>query len=214
MYRNSAPAKAIFLDRDGTLNVDVGYTHRISDLQLLNQVVPGLRRMAELGYLLIITTNQSGIARGYFTEAEMRDFNRALCDRLASERVAIAAIYYCPYHPTEGILPYRRESSLRKPLPGMIRQAASDHNLELRSCFAIGDQGRDVQAGRAAGCRTILLGQPDAVIKLPPGARPDFVVPDLVQAAGCIERYAKGRVPLPHLATYPLLAGQVDEFSY
>lgn len=180
--------RAIFLDRDGTLNVDVGFTHRTSDLLLAENVCAGLRRLQGQGFLLFIVTNQSGIARGLFSEADMRAFNAALCGVLADGGIEIAGIYYCPYHPTAGIGPWRRDSPLRKPRPGMLLRAAEEHGLDLPASFAIGDKKSDILAGRAAGCRTILVrtgqaggGEPHLATEA------DFSAADLVQAAHYVE---------------------------
>lgn len=193
--------RAIFLDRDGTLNRDVGYPHRIEDLQLLDHVSAGLERMQALGFELFITTNQSGIARGYFTEAAMHAFNRALLDRLARAGIVIRAIYFCPCHPTEGIGSYRCDSPLRKPMPGMILQAAAEHCLDLAASFAIGDKKSDIVAGQAAGCSTILLktgasgtGEPELA------AEPDFVAADMSEAARFIERADENKTPVRTIA--------------
>lgn len=182
--------RAIFLDRDGTLNADVGFTHRVGDLRLLDGVVPGLRRFEQLGFALVITTNQSGIARGYFGEADMHAFNAALVERLRDEGVTIAGVYFCPFHPTEGRGEFRRDSPLRKPNPGMILRAAADHGLDVKASFAIGDKTSDVEAGRAAGCRTILLRKRGGDPAEAESARPDFVAADLVEAARFVERAA------------------------
>jgi D-glycero-D-manno-heptose 1,7-bisphosphate phosphatase len=187
MPRKLPLKRAVFLDRDGTLNRDRGFVHRVEDLELLDGVPQGLARMAALGFELVITTNQSGIARGYFTEAEMHAFNAALCERLRSQDVDIAAIYYCPFHPTEGIGPYRRESELRKPRGGMLLAAARERGLDLSASFAIGDKHSDVLAGKAAGCRTILLRGAKAATSAADG-RPDFLAADLNEAAAVIER--------------------------
>lgn len=184
---------AIFLDRDGTLNVDVGFTHRVDDLQLLPNVVAGLAQLRDLGFELIITTNQSGIARGYFSEAQMQAFNDALVARLRTAGITIAAVYYCPFHPTEGVGAYRVDSPLRKPRPGMILQAAADHDLDLARSFAIGDKSSDVLAGQAAGSRAILvrsgLGRQH---EQSAAAQPDFVADDLLAAAEFIARANRG----------------------
>ena len=187
MHRNAPLKRAVLLDRDGTINRDRGYVHRVEDLELLDHCAEGLARMSELGFELVITTNQSGIARGYFTEAEMHEFNAALCDRLNAAGVTIAAIYYCPFHPTEGIGPYKRESRLRKPDCGMLTTAAAQRGLDLAASFAIGDKFSDIEAGRAASCRTILLRGHDANA-LSMSVRPDYVAADLLEAAGIIER--------------------------
>jgi D-glycero-D-manno-heptose 1,7-bisphosphate phosphatase len=179
----------VFLDRDGTLNRDSGYTHRVEDLQLLDNVVAGLQLMTEMGFRLIVTTNQSGIARGYFTEQEMGIFHKHMIDILKSYAVIITEIYYCPCHPTQGIGPFRRHSPSRKPAPGMLLQAALDHHIDLRSSYAIGDKKSDILAGQAAGCSTILVltgaagsEEPDLV------ATPDYIAHDLLDAALMIQK--------------------------
>ena len=177
--------RAVFLDRDGTLVVDHGFVYRVEDLALLPGVVDGLRRMAALGFQLVVATNQSGVARGLFSEAQMQAFNAALCQRLADAGVKIAAVYACVFHPTEGNGRYRLDSPLRKPRPGMLLAAAADHDIDLEASFAIGDRPRDVAAGRAAGCRTILLSAHGAAAA---AAQADFVAADLVEAAACIEQ--------------------------
>ena len=187
MTTGSTSNRAVFLDRDGTINRDVGYTHRVEDLELLPNAAAGLSRMAELGYRLFITTNQSGVARGRFTEADVRAFNAALCAHLQSEGVTIEAAYYCPFHPTEGVGQYRRESPMRKPGDGMIRLAAQQHHLDLPASFVVGDRQSDVLAGQRAGCRTILVrtgmggSDPEAV-----PSPPDYLAADLLEAANYI----------------------------
>ena len=185
--------RAIFLDRDGTLNVDVGFTHRVEDLQLLPNVVPGLARLQDLGFELLITTNQSGIARGYFTESDMHAFNNALVARLQAEGITISAAYFCPFHPTEGVGRYRRDSPLRKPQGGMILRAAAAHGINLAESFAIGDKTSDIIAGQAAGCRTILVRRGvGGEQRTEPTARPDFVADDLLESARFVERFIRG----------------------
>jgi D-glycero-D-manno-heptose 1,7-bisphosphate phosphatase len=149
--------RGVILDRDGTLVADAGFVHRVADLRLLDGVVSALRRLTGLGFRLAIATNQSGVARGLFSEADMHAFNRALCQRLSCEGIAIAGVYCCTVHPSEGVGTYRCDSPLRKPNPGMILQAAQDHGLNLAASYTIGDKKSDVLAGRAAGCRTVLL---------------------------------------------------------
>ena len=182
--------RAIFLDRDGTLNEDFGYTHEVERLRLLPGVVVGLRQLVALGFRLVIVTNQSGVARGQFTEDDMRRFNDALCGRLADEGIEIAAVYHSPFHPTEGVGLYRRDSECRKPRPGMLLAAARDLALDLPASFAIGDKMSDVAAGRAAGCRAVLVetgkagrGEPE----MPLG--PDAVARDLAHAADLIAQW-------------------------
>ncbi len=184
--------RAIFLDRDGTLTRDLGFVHRTDDLQLLDNAAAGLRRMAATGFRLFITTNQSGIARGYFGEADMHAFNSALRRQLRVEGVEIEAIYYCPFHPEGSVEIYRQDSPLRKPRPGMILRAAAEHRLDLQASFAIGDKKSDILAGQAAGCRTILVqtgaaGAGENELQ----AKPDVVAPDLLAAAEWIDKNGK-----------------------
>jgi D-glycero-D-manno-heptose 1,7-bisphosphate phosphatase len=189
MFDRAPQRRAIFLDRDGTITHDVGYPYRIEDLQLLPNAAAGLARMSALDYQLIIATNQSGVARGKFTEDQLRDFHRALVDVLAREGVTIDAIYYCPFHPTEGVGEYRRESPLRKPNDGMLRLAASERDLDLPTSVMIGDKQSDMLAGQRAGCHTVLVRTGAAgsdTEELP--APPEFVADDLLDAAGYIER--------------------------
>jgi D-glycero-D-manno-heptose 1,7-bisphosphate phosphatase len=181
--------RAVLLDRDGTINRDVGYTHRVEDLQLLPNAAAGLARMAALGYRLFITSNQSGIARGYFREADMQAFNRALCAQLKDQGITIEGVYFCPFHPTEGTGDFRRESPLRKPGDGMMRLAAAEHDLRLTESFVVGDKHSDILAGQRAGCRTILVrsGAAGSDAEILP-APPDFVAADLLEAAAYIEQ--------------------------
>jgi D-glycero-D-manno-heptose 1,7-bisphosphate phosphatase len=207
---NEDPGKrAVLLDRDGTINRDVGFTHRVEDLELLPRAAAGLARMAALGYRLIVTTNQSGIARGMFTEDDMHAFNEALCQRLLQKGVTIEAVYYCPFHPTEGRGDYRRASTLRKPSDGMLRLAAAEHGLDLAACFAVGDKKADVAAGQAAGCRTILMrtgaaGGDDQPLVSPP----EYVADDLLDAARYIEK-----CPTPRKSSPDVPGGSGDRFA-
>jgi D-glycero-D-manno-heptose 1,7-bisphosphate phosphatase len=195
---------AIFLDRDGTLIEDVGYPHRPEDLRLLPGVMPALRRLQELGFVLVVVTNQSGIARGYFSEEQMHTFHALLREQLEAGGVHIEAIYHCPFHPEASVAKYRRDSPLRKPKPGMLRLAAEEHCLDLAASYAIGDKKSDVLAGQAATCRTILVqtgnagaGEAELV------AQPDFVAPDLAIAAEWICAKCENGIPRCDTTAYP-----------
>ena len=142
---------ALFLDRDGVINVDHGYVHRPDQFEF----VPGIFELArfwtnELRGPIVVVTNQSGIGRGYFDESAYDDLTRWMCDRFEAERAAIARVYHCPYHPVHGIGEYRRDHPWRKPNPGMILQAASDLGLDLACSAIVGDKMSDVEAGAAA----------------------------------------------------------------
>ena len=127
--------RAVFLDRDGTLIVDVGYAHRIEDLSFFDGVIDGLLALQSMGFLLIIATNQSGIARGLFTERDYDSFTEAMLGQLANAGVNITSVYHCPH--LEGC-------TCRKPAIGMFEQATADWDIDLASSYAIGDKLRDV----------------------------------------------------------------------
>ena len=148
---SKTPAKAAFLDRDGVINEDSGYVWRIDDFRFIDGVFAACRRLRQLDYRLVIVTNQSGIGRGYFSEADFRRLNDWMLDRFAEHDADIDAVYYCPYHATEGRGVYRRESPYRKPGPQMLLDAASEHHLDLSASIAVGDKPSDLIAAAAAG---------------------------------------------------------------
>jgi D-glycero-D-manno-heptose 1,7-bisphosphate phosphatase len=169
--------KAAFLDRDGVINRDHGYTYRIEDFVFLDGVFEACRRLNTLDYRIVIVTNQSGIGRGYFSEADFQRLNEWMLERFAQENVTITGVYYCPDHPEHGVGRYKRESPYRKPGPQMIVDAARDYGLDLRASFIAGDSLGDIQAGQAAGLGTCyLIG--DAQV-LPPEYRQIKVYPGL-----------------------------------
>lgn len=146
-----APRKALFLDRDGVINVDRGYVHTPAQTEWIPGIFELCRRATELDYLLVVITNQAGIARGYYGEAEFAAHSDWLQAQFASRGLRIAGIYHCPHHPTEGIGELRRECDCRKPQPGMLLQAARELGLELSRSALVGDQPWDLEAGRRAG---------------------------------------------------------------
>jgi D-glycero-D-manno-heptose 1,7-bisphosphate phosphatase len=149
--------RAVFLDRDGTINVDHGYVFRPAEFELIPGSVEAIGRLNSAGFLVIVVTNQAGVARGLYEEADVHELHRHLDRELASHGATIDAYYYCPHHPEKGRGSYLRECACRKPLPGMLLQAAADFSLELHSSFLVGDKSSDIQAGVAAGCRPILV---------------------------------------------------------
>lgn len=151
------PACAVFLDRDGTLVEDRGYVHRIEDFRLLPGVVEGLRALHNAGFLLIVITNQAGVAHGHFSLEQMHAFNTHLIHELAKRGVILTAILFCEHHPQAKLEIYRKDCSDRKPGAGLLLRAAQTWTLDLRRCYMVGDRGRDVQAGTAAGCTSVIL---------------------------------------------------------
>ena len=168
--------KAVFLDRDGVINGKApgdGYITRWEDFKILPGVAEAIRRLRDAGFLVIVVTNQRCVAKGLLSETGLREIHRKMVATLRRQRAAIDAVYYCPHEGEENC-------DCRKPRPGMILQAAQEHQIDLSSSWIVGDDCRDVETGKAAGCRTILLAGPPAAIHSAPQA--DFVVSSLNEA--------------------------------
>lgn len=148
---------ALFLDRDGTINVDVDFLSNPDDLQLLPRSARAIREANELGIPVFIITNQSGIARGILSERELETVHQRLKEKLADEGAAIDKIYYCPHHPDIGMPPYRKTCTCRKPKTGMLRQAAREFGINLGTSYMVGDRCVDMIAGHSANCGTVLV---------------------------------------------------------
>jgi D-glycero-D-manno-heptose 1,7-bisphosphate phosphatase len=178
--------KAVFLDRDGTINVEVQYLSQVKDFQFIPGVPWALKCLKEAGYLLVVVTNQSGIGRGLYDEAALDTIHSHMHEDLAKFGASIDACYFCPHHPEHATGDYRQECGCRKPLPGMLQQAALDLDIDLAASFMIGDKLADVEAGLAAGCTSLLVltgygsGQ---VAQLPADV---CAYPDLLSAAEAI----------------------------
>lgn len=141
---------ALFLDRDGVINLDTGYPHHKKDLVLIKGVPQAITMIRQLGFLVVVVTNQSGIARGYFNEAAVHAFHDHIQEQLKKHDALIDAFYFCPYHP-QGILPhYKKDHPNRKPNPGMIEQAIQELRIDRHHSFLIGDKETDIQAAHNA----------------------------------------------------------------
>lgn len=149
--------KAIFLDKDGTLIVDVPYNVDPARLQLYPDAGPALQRLQMTGFKLIVISNQSGVARGYFAEDALDAVQTALHEQLTAFGVTLDGFYYCPHHPDGSVTDYAIDCDCRKPQPGLIRRAARDHNIDLSHSWMVGDILNDVEAGNRAGCRALLI---------------------------------------------------------
>jgi D-glycero-D-manno-heptose 1,7-bisphosphate phosphatase len=147
----------LFFDRDGTLNTELDYLSRPEELQLIPNAARAIREANDFGVRVFIITNQSGIARGLFTETDLAAIHKRLIAMLAHEGARVDAIYYCPHHPEYGTTPYKKTCNCRKPKPGMLKQAAREYGVHLSQSFVIGDRCIDMAAGRAAGCTTGLV---------------------------------------------------------
>jgi len=149
--------RAVFLDRDGTLNVDTGYISRPEDVRLIPNAAEGARVLMKAGYALVIVSNQSGIARGMMTTAQADSVDAKVLDLLGEHGVRIEATYRCPHLPHGQVTEYAVECECRKPKPGLIARAAQDLGLDLARSWTVGDGARDVEAGLAAGTYALLI---------------------------------------------------------
>ena len=143
--------RAVFLDRDGVINVDHGYVSSWDQFEFLPGVPAALRQLQSAGYVLVVVSNQSGIGRGFYTEGEFAALSTQLIDFLADHNIALTAIYHCPHHPTEALGGYKRDCDCRKPRPGMIIRGINDWQLEPEVCALVGDKLSDIEAGQGAG---------------------------------------------------------------
>jgi histidinol-phosphate phosphatase family protein len=179
--------KAVFLDKDGTIVHDVPYNVDASKVELTAGCAEALLRLHEAGHPLIVISNQPGLAKGFFSLQDLQKAERFLARRLASFGIPIKAFYYCPHHPEGTVSRYRLRCKCRKPEPGMIEQAAREHDLDLQGSWMIGDILNDIEAGRRAGCRTILVDNGNETEWLRTSLRtPDHTVPGLLEAADII----------------------------
>jgi D-glycero-D-manno-heptose 1,7-bisphosphate phosphatase len=148
--------RAVFLDRDGTINIEKEYLYRTEDFEFIPGVPDAICRLNQAGYFVVVVTNQSGVARGYYTEEDVENLHRHIASELEKSGARVDAWLYCPHHP-DGRGSYALPCSCRKPLPGMLTEAARRYDLDLQNSVMIGDKYVDVAAGQAAGCRTILV---------------------------------------------------------
>jgi D,D-heptose 1,7-bisphosphate phosphatase len=185
--------KAIFLDRDDTLIEDTGYINDPDQVKLLEGVPEVLLALKEMGYKLVVVSNQSAVARGIVTEEVLALIHKRLEQLLADEGASLDRIYYCPYHPEGAIPKYRRDSDMRKPNPGMLLEAGKDMDIDLAESWMVGNSYGDIEAGLRAGCKTILIDR-RGQRRIQPGAPgPDYRAVNLKEVVNIIkmhERYA------------------------
>jgi len=152
-----APRKALFLDRDGVINIDHGYVHTPERTEWVPGIFELCARAERAGYLLVVVTNQAGIARGYYGVEEFRTYTQWMHKQFALKGTPLIATYYCPHHPSAGLGILRLDCDCRKPKPGMILSAAQDLQLDLSACILIGDKPSDIAAAAAANVGRALL---------------------------------------------------------
>lgn len=167
---------AAFLDRDGTLIDDVGFVSKRSDVRILPTVADALRLFSDAGYACVVVTNQSGVARGYFGADEVHEINAEIVAQLAGDGVALDAFYFCPH--------YGAGCACRKPEPGMIEQAAREHQIDVARSAVIGDRGSDIELGQRLGIPGVLVPGPVPYA----GPEPDYRAQTLLEAAAWIVR--------------------------
>jgi len=149
--------RAVFIDRDGTLSEEVGYINHPSRFRLFPYAAPAIRHLNENGWLAIVTTNQAGVARGYFSEEMIGTVHRNMIRELEREAARLDAIYYCAHHPSVGEPPYRLACDCRKPRPGLIYRAAKDLEINLSESWMVGDRYSDVELARNAGVKSAFV---------------------------------------------------------
>ncbi|TAM01267.1 MAG: D-glycero-beta-D-manno-heptose 1,7-bisphosphate 7-phosphatase [Paraburkholderia sp.] len=146
----AALRRALFLDRDGVINVDIGYLHRAEDCVFVPGIFELVREARKAGYDVFVVTNQAGIARGYYSEETFAAFTKWMLEQFAAQGAPITQVYYCPHHPSAGIGEYGVVCECRKPAPGMLLRAATEHHIDLGRSVMVGDSLTDMQAAKAA----------------------------------------------------------------
>jgi D-glycero-D-manno-heptose 1,7-bisphosphate phosphatase len=178
----SPPVPAVFLDRDGTINVDDGYTYLYKDFRLVPGAIEAMKLLGDAGFTLIVVTNQAGIAKKFYEESDVLKLHRRVLEDFEKEGIRVAGFYFCPHHPM-----YTGPCECRKPAPGMILRGAREHNVDLSRSHMVGDKLSDLKAGLAAGVDTILVrtGYGAGIGEVPAGVR---VAEDILGAAKLILR--------------------------
>jgi D-glycero-D-manno-heptose 1,7-bisphosphate phosphatase len=194
MTTQAKKARAVFLDRDGTICEEVGYLDSVERLCLIPGAAQGIKLLNERNFKVVVVTNQSGIARGYFSEARLQELHEELSRLLGKEGASLDAVYYCPHHPTEGKPPYLQVCGCRKPAPGLILKAAEELKIDLKNSFVVGDKMADIACGRESGVKGVLVltGYGNGELASAADLRPSYVAPDLCRAAEWIVSQAEG----------------------
>ena len=187
MAINISLSKAVFIDKDGTLVENIPYNVNPEQIKLVDGAIEGLKLLQKAGYKIIIVSNQSGVARGYYTEADLTRVEEHLRATLSSEGIPLDGFYYCPHYPDGKIKDYSIDCMCRKPRPGMLFKAGRDHNINLAASWIIGDILDDVEAGRRADCYTVLIDNGNETEwSMTPYRRPHHTARSLAEAAKLI----------------------------
>ncbi len=197
-------SRAVFLDKDGTLVDNVPYNVDPDRIQFSAGAIDGLRLLHAAGYALIVISNQSGVARGYFPESAILAVEQCLRERLAIADIPLAGFYYCPHHPAGSVMPYAISCDCRKPQPGLLYQAAAQQGIDFTQSWFIGDILDDVEAGRAVHCRTILIDNGNETEwQLSPHRLPHHLANNLDEAAHIILAIDQARERTGMLQSWP-----------
>ncbi len=182
---SAALRRAAFLDRDGVINIDHGYVSRWDQFEFMPGAVQAMKRLSDADYTLVVVTNQSGIARGMYTEEDFSLLTRQMCEHLQAHGVPVAGVFHCPHHPKGQRAEFAIDCACRKPRPALLSRAIEHLGLDARTSFMVGDKHSDIQAARAAGvARAYLVAGGDGEREqAPEGVRPDGVFADL---ADCV----------------------------
>ena len=151
-------SRAVFLDRDGTINEEKNYLYKIEDFEFLPGTIEAMKLLQQAGYILVVITNQSGIARGYYTEHDFKILNDWMTDELSQNGITLSGVYYCPHHPNASVNEYRKICNCRKPQIGLFERAIEEHNIDISMSWAVGDKIRDCSICSQTGCKGILIG--------------------------------------------------------
>ncbi|NCJ12852.1 D-glycero-beta-D-manno-heptose 1,7-bisphosphate 7-phosphatase [Serratia marcescens] len=179
---------AIFLDRDGTINVDHGYVHEIDNFHFIDGVIDACRKLKKMGFALVMVTNQSGIARGKFSEDQFMYLTEWMDWSLADRDVDFDGIYFCPHHPEAVVEEYRQVCDCRKPQPGMLLQAQQELNIDMAASYMVGDKPEDMQAAIAAGVGTKVLVRTGKPVTEQGEKLADWVLNSLADLPGAIKK--------------------------
>ena len=180
--------RAVFLDRDGVINVEGDYVHRVEDFTFIAGAVPALARLRAAGWKLVVVTNQSGIARGYYSESQYRVLTAHMQRELHRAGAELDAVLHCPHLPDAVVEAYRLACTCRKPAPGLLLQAAGMLSIDLSRSVLVGDKVSDVQAGRAAGVGRCLLVRSGHALTAGDESSADVVYADLAACADALLR--------------------------
>ncbi|WP_058912369.1 D-glycero-beta-D-manno-heptose 1,7-bisphosphate 7-phosphatase [Entomohabitans teleogrylli] len=182
------PVPAIFLDRDGTINVDHGYVHEIDQFEFIDGAIDAMRELKEMGFMLVLVTNQSGIARGMFTEAQFEQLTEWMDWSLADRGVDLDGIYYCPHHPEGSVAEFSLSCDCRKPQPGMLNSARDYLHIDMAASYMVGDKLEDMQAAAAAQVGTKVLVRTGKSLTSEAESAADWVLNSLAELPAAIKK--------------------------